>query len=83
MRSRYIPAFVMLLAALVTIIISFVLKFDKSYTIKLLFVVLIIFYVIGTIAKKIIVRALTPKMENDEQNSEEITTVSKDNITEE
>lgn len=83
MRSRYIPAFVMLLAALVTIIFSMVMKFDKSYSVRLLFVVLIIFYIIGTIAKKIIVRVLNPTINSDEPESEETTTVSEDNVTEE
>lgn len=83
MRSRYIPAFVMLLAGSVTVISSIVMKFDKSYSIKLLFAVLIVFYIIGIIAMKIIVRVLKPAIVPVKTETEETIDVSEDNVTEE
>lgn len=51
MRTRYIPAGVMLVAGTVTCVVSIVQKQDIIKSLITLLVVLILFYVIGLIAK--------------------------------
>jgi F0F1-type ATP synthase assembly protein I len=73
MRERFIPAIVMLLAGAITSIINIVNNVDKLVATKRLLLVLIIFYMVGLIAKAIIKRALTKaskKSEEDELKEE-------------
>lgn len=54
MRNRYIPAFTMLSAGAIVSIFCIIKKMDVLYTLKLLLAMLIVFYLIGLVAKKVI-----------------------------
>lgn len=54
MQNRYIPAFTMLAAGAVVSIFCIVKKVDVLYSLKLLLAMLILFYIVGLVAKKII-----------------------------
>ena len=54
MQNRYIPAFTMLSAGAVVSIFCIVKKMDVLYSLKLLLAMLIVFYLIGLVAKKVI-----------------------------
>lgn len=69
MRERYIPAFIMLLAATITSIINIANNVSLFTAMKRLLLVIVIFYVIGLIVKTVIVKAFTP--EPKEEVSEE------------
>lgn len=58
MKTRYIPAVTMLSAGAVISIASIVKQWDVLYSLKLLLGVLIVFYIIGLIAKAMITRTL-------------------------
>ena len=64
MRTRYIPAGVMLLAGAVTCIVSIVQNQDIVKSLITLLVVLILFYVIGLVAKFFIEKILKDLKEN-------------------
>ena len=54
MRNRYIPAFTMLSAGAIVSIFCIVKKMDVLYSLKLLLAMLIVFYLIGLGAKRVI-----------------------------
>lgn len=54
MQKRYIPAVIMLSAGAVTCIMSIVKNMDVYYSLKILLVVLVLFYILGLIAKAVI-----------------------------
>ena len=54
MKYRFIPAFVMLLAGLVCCIMSIVQKWEVTYSLIVLILVLIFFYIVGQIAAQIV-----------------------------
>lgn len=58
MRIRYIPAFVTLTAGAITCIISIINQFNVIYSLKVLLIVLLAFYILGQIAQKVIVFAI-------------------------
>ena len=64
MRTRYIPAGVMLVAGAVTCIVSIVQNQDIVKSLITLLVVLILFYVIGLVAKFFIEKILKDLKEN-------------------
>lgn len=54
MKSEYIPKAITLLAGVVVCIISIAKHMDTTYSLEILLATLIIFYIIGSIAGKII-----------------------------
>lgn len=58
MKTEFIPKFVMLLAGAIVCIISIVKHMDTTYSLEILLAVLIIFYVIGEIARRIIEKVM-------------------------
>lgn len=56
MQNHYIPAVTMLSAGAIVSIFCIIKKVDVLYSLKLLLVMLLIFYIVGLIAKKIIGR---------------------------
>lgn len=54
MKYRFIPAFVMLLAGLVCCIMSIIQRWNVTYSLIALILVLIVFYLIGQIAAQIV-----------------------------
>ncbi len=76
MQIRYIPATTTLLAGAITCIISILNKFDVLYSLKVLLTVLIIFYILGVIAQKIIFAVMKSgakvnNMEEETDNNDE------------
>lgn len=79
MQSRYIPAVTMLSAGAVVSIFCIVKKVDVLYSLKLLLAMLILFYLIGLIAKRIIgkiqeeaEKAYEERMHEEEQMAAEL-----------
>ncbi|MDO4166447.1 MAG: hypothetical protein Q4D32_03480 [Eubacteriales bacterium] len=54
MKSNYIPKVVTLLAGAVVCVISIVRHMDVTYSLEILLATLIIFYILGVIAQKIV-----------------------------
>lgn len=71
MRDRFIPAFIMLVAGAITCIFDIYHKTELLTSLKKLFLVLVIFYIIGLIAKTIVIKALTPKPKANKDESED------------
>jgi hypothetical protein len=68
MRSKYIPAVIMLAAGAVTSILNIINKVDRVAGLQRLLVVLIIFYILGMIAKAILLKAIEKKPEIKNQS---------------
>ena len=79
MRDRYIPAFIMLIAGAITCIFDIYHKTDLLTSLKKLLIVLIIFYMLGKIARAIINKALIPKPNNNEDETEDTTEDNSEN----
>lgn len=81
MKAEFIPKFIMLLAGAIVCIITIVNGTDVTYSLEMLLATLIIFYIIGLIVKKIVVKVLEGNMfvkqadtnnaETQDQNKEE------------
>lgn len=71
MQARYIPAIVMLIAGALTCIITAIKHYDVVYSLELLLAVLLIFYVIGLIAKHIILKTIQNSPVTKEENTDE------------
>lgn len=54
MKSNYIPKVVTLLAGAVVCVISIVRHMDVTYSLEILLATLIIFYILGVVAQKIV-----------------------------
>lgn len=62
MKIDFIPKFVMLLAGAIICIITIVNDMDTTYSLELLLGTLIVFYIIGLIAKKLIQKVIEGNM---------------------
>lgn len=62
MKLEFVPKFVMLLAGAIVSVITIVKDMDVTYSLGILLATLIIFYIIGLIAKKIIQKVLEGNM---------------------
>ena len=71
MKLEFIPKFVMLLAGAVVCIITIVKDMDVTYSPALLLGVLVIFYIIGLIAKKIIQKVIDGNMFKRQQGQKD------------
>lgn len=71
MKLEFIPKFVMLLAGAVVCIITIVKDMDVTYSLALLLGVLVIFYIIGLIAKKIIQKVIDGNMFKRQQGQKD------------
>ncbi len=91
MKLRYIPAVITLIAGTITSIISIIYQNNVIHSLILLLVVLIVFYIIGNIAKRIIAYAMMlPKIDKSSDEDEVIdesiesnTSINQSEITEE
>ncbi len=80
MQERFIPPFVMLIAAAITGIINIINNVDKLTALKRLLLVIIIFYIVGLIARTVVKKALSQKPDREEtEASQEITGTDQDN----
>ncbi|MBO6108820.1 MAG: hypothetical protein J6P16_05390 [Eubacterium sp.] len=66
MKYRFIPAFVMLLAGLITCILGIVQKWPVETNLIALVIVLVVFYIIGQIAGQIVGRVQSERKAMDE-----------------
>jgi uncharacterized membrane protein YqjE len=79
-KTEFIPKFIMLLAGAIVCIISIVKHMDTTYSLEVLLAVLIIFYLIGCLARWIIEKVMVSNrfmkektvelMESDKQGEE-------------
>ncbi|ROR30792.1 hypothetical protein EDD66_102447 [Mobilisporobacter senegalensis] len=79
MKLRYIPAFITLLAGIITCMISIIRQNEILSSLKTLLLVLIIFYIIGLIARNILNFAMqSNNNESFSDNKEELSSVAED-----
>jgi UDP-N-acetylmuramyl pentapeptide phosphotransferase/UDP-N-acetylglucosamine-1-phosphate transferase len=73
MRERYIPPFIVLVAAAITSIINIINGVDMLTGLKRLLLVIVIFYIIGLVVKAIITKIFIHKTKEEEavENPEE------------
>ena len=89
MKTEFIPKFIMLLAGAIVCIISIVKHMDTTYSLEILLGVLILFYIIGCLARRIIEKVMISnrflKEDGDdrEEESEEEDTDSEEEENEE
>lgn len=67
-----LPQIVMLVAGAVTCIFALIKQFDGLKSVAILLGVLVGFYIIGLIAKKIIYKTIEPKENQEEKDEREI-----------
>lgn len=81
MKTEYIPKVITLLAGAVVCIVSIVRHMDTTYSLEILLAALIIFYIIGCIARRIIekvmtsnrfIKEVTEDLEKEQTDSDEI-----------
>jgi len=72
-KLRLLPIIIMLIAGLITCIIAVVKKFDNTYALTTLLIVLLSFYVIGLIARTIINKVCFAPIEEETHNEGEET----------
>ncbi len=72
MKERYIPAIIMLVAGLVTSIVCLVKGIGIIRSLIIILVVLIIFYLVGRIAKFVITKTLQEQFVILEENEERV-----------
>ena len=73
MKTEYIPKIITLLAGAIVCIISIVKQMDTTYSLAVLLAVLIIFYIVGCIARRIIENVMISNrfMKEQSENSQE------------
>lgn len=71
MKLEFIPKFVTLLAGAIVSVITIIKDMDVTYSLELLLATLVIFYIIGLIAKKIIQKVLEGNMFVKQQKAHE------------
>jgi hypothetical protein len=73
---QYIPLVMVLLASLITLVISLVKNFEIIFSLKILSIVIILFYIIGNIVKKLLCLIIDVEKVDEEAkyNNEEETT---------
>lgn len=71
MKTKSIPAVIMLLAGFITCIIGIVQHMDTATFIKTLMIVLIIFYILGCVVKIILDKNFKEMEETEEELQEE------------
>ena len=72
---QYIPLVMVLLASLITLIISLVKNYEIIFSLKILSIVIILFYIIGNIVKKLLVLIIDiENVEDAKDDNEEETT---------
>lgn len=71
MKLEFIPKFIMLLAGAIVCIITIVNDMDVTYSLELLLGTLVIFYIIGLIAKKIIQKVVDGNMFKRQQGQKD------------
>ena len=65
MKTEYIPKVITLLAGAVVCIVSIVRHMDTTYSLEILLAALIIFYIIGCLARHIIERVMVKEVTDE------------------
>jgi hypothetical protein len=68
---QYIPLIMVLLASLITLIISLVKNFEIIFSLKILSIIIILFYIIGNIVKYVLTAILKMEDGKNEENEEQ------------
>lgn len=71
MKTKYIPALVMLVAGAITAILNILHHADNMFALKSLLFTLVIFFIIGQIAKGVLESVLIKRAEEEENQEEE------------
>ncbi len=71
MKTKQVPALVMLTAGFLTCVISIVQHMEFGKFLKTLLLVLICFYILGCVAKVILDKNFAPMQEDEEETAEE------------
>lgn len=86
MRTRYIPSIIMLLAGTITCAFCLIKSYSVELTLEILLGVLILFYMIGLIARNLINKIITTDLEKPEDidvaTEGEETVTKEDDVTE-
>lgn len=70
MKEKMIPLVTMLTAGTVTCLVCILNKYETLYSLQLLLTVLIVFYIIGRIAKKLLDRVMAQPIAEEEEAEE-------------
>ena len=71
MFIRFIPALMVMISSIITLLISIFNDFEIIFSLKILAIVIILFYIIGNIVKTLIGKILTMEMEVTDSLQEE------------
>ena len=71
MFIRFIPIIMVLIASIITLLVSIFNDFEIIFSLKILAIVIIIFYIIGNIVKLLVNKILTMEMEVTDSSMQE------------
>ena len=71
MFTRLIPVIMVLIASMITILVSIFNDFEIIFSLKILAIVIILFYIIGNIVKLLVNKILTMEMEVTDSSMQE------------
>ena len=71
MFIRFIPTMLVLVSSIITLLLSIFNDFEIIFSLKILVIVIILFYIIGNIVKTLIGKILTMEMEVTDSLQEE------------
>lgn len=71
MFTRLIPVIMVLIASMITILVSIFNDFEIIFSLKILAIVIILFYIIGNIVKLLVKKILTMDMEVTDSSMQE------------
>ena len=71
MFIRFIPILMVLIASIITLLVSIFNDFEIIFSLKILTIVIIIFYIIGNIVKLLVNKILTMEMEVTDSSMQE------------
>ena len=82
MKTKSIPAIIMLVAGAMACVLGFVYRYESTQFFTMVFTVLIVFYMLGCIVKIIIDKNFPVESDKNEENTEE-SEETKENINSE
>ena len=71
MFIRFIPILMVLIASIITLLVSIFNDFEIIFSLKILAIVIILFYIIGNIVKLLVRKILTMEMEVTDSSMQE------------
>ena len=71
MFIRFIPILMVLIASIITLLVSIFNDFEIIFSLKILVIVIILFYIIGNIVKLLVNKILTMEMEVTDSSMQE------------